>query len=85
MFSVLLIAMILSIVYAIIHNLRRSGGTRVSSYVTTKADAESSFVWKLEDIDDGNVRVTPMIPFLVPTTVGLVFTMVLGCPLFALI
>lgn len=85
MFSVLLIAMILSIVYAIVHNLRRSGGTRISSYITTKAEAESSFVWKLEDIDDENVRVTPMIPFLVPTTVGLVFTMVLGCPLFALI
>ncbi len=85
MFSVLLIAMILSIVYAIVHNLRRSGGTRISSYVTTKTEAESSFVWKLEDIDEENVRVTPMIPFLVPTTVGLVFTMVLGCPLFALI
>jgi prepilin signal peptidase PulO-like enzyme (type II secretory pathway) len=36
-------------------------------------------------MDDENVRVTPMIPFLVPMTVGLLITVILGCPLFALI
>lgn len=85
MFSILLIALVLSVIYAIIHNMRRSGGTRISSYITTKAEAEKSFVWTLEEIDGEKVRVTPMIPFLVPTTIGLVFTAVFGCPLFALI
>jgi len=85
MFSILLIALVIAIIYAIIFNMRRSGGKRISSYVTTKAEAESSFVWTLEEMDDGNVRVTPMIPFLVPTTIAMVFTVVFGCPLFALI
>ncbi|MBP5734525.1 MAG: hypothetical protein J6W53_01710, partial [Candidatus Methanomethylophilaceae archaeon] len=85
MFSILMIELVLSFIYAIIHNMRRSGGTRISSYITTKAEAEKSFVWTLEEIDGEKVRVTPMIPFLVPTTIGLVFTAVLGCPLFALI
>jgi len=85
MFSILLIALVISVVYAIIVNHHRSGGKRIASYVTTKAEAESSFVWVLEKMDDENVRVTPMIPFLVPMTVGLLITVILGCPLFALI
>ncbi|MBR4202654.1 MAG: hypothetical protein IKQ93_03665, partial [Candidatus Methanomethylophilaceae archaeon] len=84
-FSAFFIAVILSTVYAVMMNLRRSGGTRISSYITTKEDAESSFVWTLEDIDDDHVRVALMIPFLVPLTTGFLITMVLGSPLFAII
>ena len=84
-FSSFFIAVILSAVYAVVVNLRRSGGTRISSYVTTKEDAESSFVWTLEEMDADHVRVALMIPFLVPLTIGFLITMILGSPLFALI
>ena len=84
-FSAFFIAVILSTVYAVMVNLRRSGGTRISSYVTTKEDAGSSFVWTLERIDDDHVRVALMIPFLVPLTTGFLITMLLGSPLFAII
>ncbi len=84
-FSAFFIAVIISTVYAVIVNLRRSGGTRISSYVTTKEDAESSFVWTLEETDEDHVRVALMIPFLVPLTIGFLITMILGSPLFAVI
>lgn len=84
-FSSFFIAVILSSVYAVAVNIHRSGGTRISSYITTKEDAESSFVWTLEEIDDNHVRVALMIPFLLPLTIGFLTTMILGSPLFAII
>ena len=84
-FSAFFIAVILSAVYAAAVDLRRSGGTRISSYVTDREDAEKSFVWVLEEIDADHVRVSLMIPFLVPLTIGFLITMVLGSPLFAFV
>lgn len=83
-FSSFVIAMVVSAVYAVAVNLHRSGGKRISSYVTTREDAESSFVWILEEVDEVHVRVAFMIPFLVPLTMGFLTTMVLGSPLFVL-
>lgn len=84
-FSSFAIAVVLSTVYAIAVNYRRSGGERISSYVTTREDAEGSFVWKLQEVDGDHVRVTPMIPFLVPLTAGLLISVILGSPFFLLI
>jgi preflagellin peptidase FlaK len=47
-------------------------------------DAEACLE-RLEDNGFTEVRVTPMIPFIVPLAAGFLITIIVGCPLFALI
>ena len=49
------------------------------------SDENDEIYDRLEQNGIDHVRVTPMIPFILPITIGFIFTMVLGCPLFAVI
>jgi len=53
--------------------------------VTARIPEEPEAVYdRLEANGIENVRVTPMIPFILPIAIGFTTTMVLGSPLFAL-
>lgn len=49
------------------------------------SDDTEACLERLEENGCTEVRVTPMIPFIVPLTAGFLITIVLGCPIFALI
>ena len=87
-FSILFLSLLISS-SAMLYILRKNlacGRIGFTSYPMSLEEARSSFVWPLEDFEDGKkVLVTPMIPFLVPITIATSFVLLFGSPLFALI
>ena len=110
-FSTLLFASIFSMFTLVyVHHKNREVGCKgYTSYPMSIDKARGSFVWPVEDFENGEVvrrrtyddvgdvydrmeaagmdtvRVTPMIPFLLPVTVAFAMVMVLGSPLFLLL
>lgn len=87
-FSVMVLALAISLLGCLpvaCRNIRSGDVDRrlLTSYRTDEEEAENAFVWRLDDEPDfeGKVRVTPMVPFVLPLAVSFLIVAVLGTPL----
>lgn len=87
-FSVMVLALVVSLLWCLPVATRniRSGdvdGRLLTSYRMDAGEAEKAFVWRIDDEPgpDGRVRVTPMVPFVLPLAVSSLIVAVLGTPL----
>lgn len=87
-FSVMVLALVISLLGCLpvaARNIRSGDMDRrlLTSYRMDAEEAEKAFVWRLEDEADseGKVRVTPMVPFVLPLAISFLIVAVLGTPL----